>query len=180
MHGGPIAAPPGHAGTIPAILNPLAFANHFDFDVADQKARQHQTQIFQQLILLMKVVIFLLFSIGASLPLFAQKPTCQSLHEGAFKITTEETGTTLIKRTKTYQVEENARFGYKIIFDIKWLDECTYELKPRQLITGDPAIMGNGKNVLTTRIKKINKTTYVAETSANFSDQIMSFEVEIL
>ncbi|MEP6628755.1 MAG: hypothetical protein ABJA32_12260, partial [Ginsengibacter sp.] len=59
-------------------------------------------------------------------------------------------------------------------------NDCVYELRPKELIEGDPAILGDGKNVLTVRIKNINKKSYVAETSANFSKGIVDFEVEIL
>ena len=56
-----------------------------------------------------------------------------------------------------------------MVFDIVWIDECTYELRPKKLIKGDPSIMGDGTHVLKTRIKEISKNSYTAETSANFN-----------
>ena len=41
------------------------------------------------------------------LAVLGQKPTCKSLHIGAFKVSTKETGTTLIKRTEKIQIEKN-------------------------------------------------------------------------
>ncbi len=128
----------------------------------------------------MRMLIILLIAIGFNLTSFSQKAACRSLREGTFKVTTKESGTTLIRRTKKLQIEENAFLKYKLIFDITWINDCVYELRPKELIEGDPAILGDGKNVLTVRIKNINKKSYVAETSANFSKGIVDFEVEIL
>lgn len=128
----------------------------------------------------MKILALFLFAILLSLNSFGQKTTCQFLHEGTFKVTTKESGETFITRTKKYQIEENALMGYKVVFDIIWTDECSYELRPNKLIKGDPAIMGYGKYVLRARIKNITNKGYVAETSANFSHGIIDFEVEII
>ena len=40
--------------------------------------------------------------------------------------------------------------------------------------------MGDGTNVLKTRIKEISDTSYIAETSANFSEGIVDFVIEII
>ncbi|MDB5200685.1 MAG: hypothetical protein JWQ27_94 [Ferruginibacter sp.] len=113
-------------------------------------------------------------------PSFAQKPTCQDFHEGSFSITTAGTGTTMITRTKKQQIEESEQYGYKLLFDIVWTDECTYELRPKKVLRGDPAIFENGKIVLRTRIKQITNSGYTAETSSNFSPAVMEFEVRML
>lgn len=110
----------------------------------------------------------------------AQLPTCKSLHTGTFRISTRETGTTFIVRTEKQQTEKNDELGYEVIFDIKWIDDCTYELRPKKLIKGDPVIMGDGTNVLKTRMKNITAMGYVAETSSNFDTLIVDFKVEIV
>ena len=122
------------------------------------------------------LVFFLVFSSAA----FGQKPSCKSLHIGDFKIVSKEGGTTLIKRTEEEQWEKNESYGYEVIFSIKWIDDCTYELRPRKLIKGDPSIMGDGTNFVKTRIKDISDNTYVAETSASFFNQTIDFLVDIV
>src|SRR5687768_6352505 len=102
-----------------------------------------------------------LLTIIITLTAFGQKPTCKSLHTGSFKVFTKESGTTLIKRTEKYQIEKNDDLGYEVIFDITWIDECIYELRPKKIIKGDPSIMGDGKNVLKTKIKKISDNSYI-------------------
>ena len=121
-----------------------------------------------------------LLTLLITLTAFGQKPTCKSLHTGSFKVSTKESGTTLIKRTEKYQIEKNDDLGYEVIFDITWIDECIYELRPKKIIKGDPSIMGNGTNVLKTKIKKISDNSYIAETSANFSEGKFDFVVEIM
>ena len=127
----------------------------------------------RQVILTLSIQLFTLTILG-------QKPTCKSLHTGSSKVFTKEAGTTFIKRTEKLQTEKNDDLGYEIIFDIVWINECTYELRPKKLIKGDPSIMGDGTHVLKTRIKEISNNSYIAETSANFNPGIFDFVVEII
>lgn len=128
----------------------------------------------------LKFTLLFVSGLYFSLTAFGQKPTCKSLHTGLFKVTTQDAGTTYIKRTKTEQHEKNSDLGYEIIFSVKWIDDCTYELRPKKLIKGDPSIMGDGTNVVKTKIKDIADKSYVAETTANFSAVKMDFTVEIV
>ena len=128
----------------------------------------------------LKLNLLAFFTLASTLHLHAQVTTCKSLHNGSFKIFDKESGTTYIKRTETSQTETNKEMGYEMIFDVKWIDDCTYELRPKKLIKGDPAIIRDGKGVLTTMIKTINETNYIAETTSNFSDQKLTFVVKII
>jgi hypothetical protein len=127
-----------------------------------------------------KQTTLFVFAFATTMAAFGQKPTCASLQTGSFKVYSKESGTTLIERTRKIQTEKNEFMGYEMVFDITWIDECTYLLKPKKLIKGDPVILGNGKNVLKTRIKEISENTYVAEASSNFSDMVFDITVEIL
>ena len=115
-----------------------------------------------------------------TLTILGQNATCKSLHTGSFKVYTEESGTTFIKRTKKQQIEKNEYLGYEVIFDITWVDECTYELRPKKLIKGDPEIMGDGSSFVRTKIKNVTTKSYIAETTASFSQGIVDFVVEII
>ena len=54
----------------------------------------------------------------------AQKSNaCKQVQTGDFKLSTENSGTTLIKRTKKHQIERNFTHGYEAKFDVLWLDE---------------------------------------------------------
>jgi len=130
--------------------------------------------------MILKSIFALFFIQLITLTGFGQKTNCKSLQIGSFKVTTSESGTTIIDRTRTEQHEINEDLGYDVLFDIKWIDECSYELRPKKVIKGDPAIMGDGTNVVKTRIKQITDKGYVAETSASFSNATIDFTVEIL
>ena len=77
------------------------------------------------------------------------------------------------------QVEENIYLGYKLAYDITWVNDCTYQLKLRQVIKGDPAIMNDSKYILTVKIKQINKNSYLTENSSTFSTEITHHEIMI-
>jgi hypothetical protein len=127
----------------------------------------------------MKSLFILLFFLATNLAIFAQTPDCKPLHTGTFKLVDEKSGTTYIKRTDKLQIEKNDILGYEVIFDIKWIDDCTYELRPKEVIKGDPAIMGNGNHVLTTTIKEISGKKYITQSSANFFHGVYVFVIEI-
>ena len=129
--------------------------------------------------MIMRLSILVFFIMALNLALFGQTRTCQSLHVGTFKATSKERGITIIKRTKNSQVEENNYLGYKLAFDITWTSDCTYELRLRQVIKGDPAIY-EGKYVLKIRIKQIKKNSYTTENSSTFSDEITYHEILIV
>ena len=126
-----------------------------------------------------KVRLLLLLCIVMCLHSIAQEAGCKSVHEGKFRVTTKETGTTVVTRTKAIQTEENESFGVIMTFDITWIDDCTYTLRPKKVLKGDPRLAN--KNILVTvRIKDVNKNSYQAETTSNFSDVVMTMKVEIL
>ena len=128
----------------------------------------------------MKSLFLLSLFIGLNLSLFAQKLDCKLIHEGTFRLVDSLAGTTIIKRTKDFQIEENSNMGVKMIFDIKWIDDCTYELRPKEVVKGDPALMGKKGDFMTTHVKEIKANSYICVTTANFADLIMEREVEIL
>ncbi len=111
---------------------------------------------------------------------FGQNRTCKSLHVGTFKASSKEYGTTIITRTKNLQVEENNDLGYKLVYNITWTSECTYELKLKQVLKGDPYLMNDSKYVLKVRIKQIKKDSYVTENTSTFSDKISNHEIMII
>jgi hypothetical protein len=128
----------------------------------------------------MKLSIFVFLVMGLSLTSWGQKKTCQSLHIGTFKVNSKDLGTTIIKRTKNLQIEENAHLGYKLAYDITWTSDCTYELSLKQVIKGDPSLMNDSKYVMKVRIKQIKKNSYITENSSTFSDKVTSHEIIIV
>jgi hypothetical protein len=102
-----------------------------------------------------------------------------SIHEGKFKLV-GTAGTTIITRNKKLQVEENADVGVIVIYAITWIDNCTYEMRFKELIKGDPSIAGKEGDVLTIQIKKTKPNSYISVTTANFTKISIEREIEIL
>ena len=128
----------------------------------------------------MKRVIILTFLLAISYTIFGQNLACSSLRKGTFKLTSKVSGTTIISRTDSLQIEENIEHGFKAVFDITWINPCTYELRAKEIIKGDPSLLGNKGDVITVQIKEIKNKSYVIETKANFSDLVLTTEIEVL
>jgi hypothetical protein len=119
---------------------------------------------------------FVLLNVIACSP----KMTCQSLHVGTFKNISKKYGTTIITRTEDFQVEENSDMGYKLTYDIKWISDCSYELRLKEVIKGDPSLMNERKYVVTVRIMQIKGNSYISESSSTYSDKINTYETLII
>lgn len=128
----------------------------------------------------MKKLLLFSFLLSGSLLIQGQNRSCRSLHKGKFKLTSEISGTTIITRTKKLQTEENADMSAKVVYYVNWVDDCTYELRVKEIVKGDPYLAGEKKDVVTVRIKEIKANSYIVESSSNFSDLVLVREIEIL
>ena len=128
----------------------------------------------------MKSSILVFFIVALSLPSSGQKRTCQSLHTGTFKSISKEFGTTMINLTKTLQVEENDDRGYKLAYDITWTSQCTYELRLKQVIKGNPSLLEEKRYVIKVQITEIKESSYIAESSSTAADNISRYEIIIV
>lgn len=89
---------------------------------------------------------------------------CSGLEIGKFKIEDSKNGLTIIERTKKYQIEENVKLGYKLKLEIKWIDECTYELTPiKNLLNPDGELP---KMILTCVVLESDEKSYLQVSSA--------------
>lgn len=79
----------------------------------------------------MKQILFFLFFITASLLVNAQPDAaaCAGFKKGNFAYRNESPDIIYIKRTATRQEEANKTKGIVTKFKIKWLDDCSYEIK---------------------------------------------------
>ncbi len=128
----------------------------------------------------MKQLLALLFLLTVSSFAHAQKMDCHTIREGKFKVTDSLSGTTLITRTKDLQTEENTVLKSKMTFTISWINTCMYELRPKQVITGDTALMGREGDYLTVIVKEVKPNSYTSITMSNFSAMKMEREIEMV
>ena len=127
----------------------------------------------------MKFIIFIITIVSISFEASGQIRDCNTLHVGKFKLKSE-TGSTFITRSAKKQVEENADIGVVAIYNVKWINECTYELRLEKIIQGDSTIVGKKTDVITVHIKKITSSSYTVVTTSNFTNKELEREIEIL
>jgi hypothetical protein len=109
----------------------------------------------------------------------AQVPGCKSIHDGKFKMTTKDYGTTLISRSGSKQIEENKKLEFKAVFDVKWINDCTYVLFNKKQIDGRSSYDFQPTDSLYVEIIEIRKRSYTGKTWSNFAKEIFEFEIEI-
>ncbi|WP_313805741.1 hypothetical protein [Flavobacterium sp.] len=79
----------------------------------------------------MKKIIVTCFLLCCSLVNFAQEKKCSDFKNGTFQLNdTENNISYLIERNGKKQVEYKIGENIKVEFDVTWLSDCTYTLKP--------------------------------------------------
>jgi len=101
---------------------------------------------------------------------------CKDVKTGIFKIADESNGVNIIKRSARFQTEINEEMGIELVLEIKWLDECTYQLKLVKVVKGDPAMLNNAPR-LTTHITEVTENGYRAESKMEGMDAIVKVEL---
>lgn len=116
----------------------------------------------------------LLLLTGLSLSLKAQQPTCETYRNGKFKLTLPAIGTAIIERQGAVQTELHGT--EKFTFDVKWLSNCRYTLRPTKeslkRMKGVPATA-----LVTVEIVKLTKNSYYQVATSNFTTQKIAGEM---
>lgn len=124
---------------------------------------------------------FLLFYVlFFSITISCQNLNCKDVHIGKFEINSKLSGKTEILRTKECQIETNDFMNVKIEYDIVWIDECNYELRNRQLLSGTSKYNGLPTDVIKVQILDIRGNKIFIKTGANFSDQFFEGVIDIV
>jgi len=110
----------------------------------------------------------------------AQEIPCSDFKEGYFK-STDPTGTMnmLIHRTADIQIEYGIETGWKAKISVNWIDECTYALQVKELLS-DPMEVGAGVEDVVIKVEITNTTPeYYTQrsTSEQFDDKVMETDV---
>jgi hypothetical protein len=120
--------------------------------------------------LLLGLIILSLYSYG-------QQPDCKKFRNGIFKMADKEMPTLIIQRkgNKQIEIKEGKKDGPE--YTVKWLDDCTYTLKPtkKTLKLYYPSLPNSA--TLTVRIIEVKANSYIQKSTSNFSDLEMTSEV---
>jgi hypothetical protein len=105
----------------------------------------------------------------------AQPVNCNAMRNGIFKMTSNGK-TAIIKRYKDYQLEYYDGATNPTVYTVKWIDNCTYTLKPdASAFLKYPDIPKNA--LLTIMITKLTKKGYTIRATANFNKNVIVGEV---
>ena len=90
---------------------------------------------------------------------FAQKVDCKSVKNGNFK-TISEGGTTKIIRKGSVHTEINEAANFNAEFKVVWLNDCSYTLQPRKIISKGKLEDINKDDILTVKITAVTDAYY--------------------
>ena len=121
----------------------------------------------------MKTTLILTLSILTSNIVFAQTTNCSAGKIGKFELNSPTVGKTIIIRTELNQTELNDSLKYEATFDLKWVDNCSYELRNKKLIKGDIRLAGQPTDILKVEILKIEGDKVFIKSSSNYSDRVV-------
>ena len=107
------------------------------------------------------------------------KLSCRQFHTGKYYLDDSIAGRTIIERTEHTQVETSESRHVKAEFDINWVNDCTYVLKLRKVIS-DPDNVAkdwSGDLVLTCAISATSASEYVQTTTCNISSLMITHTI---
>jgi hypothetical protein len=143
------------------------------------KSRDIKQQRFKLLRIkfIMKFFLLQILMSVAFFKAFAQAPDCAKFKNGKFK-TIVNGQTSIIERLGSVQNEYliNLKDTLKITFDVKWIDDCSYTLKPVEAwLATHPRVP---KSAFTTvKIIATSSNSYTQTSSSNFTSQTMTSEM---
>jgi len=101
---------------------------------------------------------------------------CRKFRNGTFKIVDEKLGNFTIVRKGDTQVETKEGDTGSIVFQVKWIDDCTYTLTPGETFRKKfPQIPSNA--ILTVNIIKTTANSYTQRSTANFTSFAIDSEM---
>jgi hypothetical protein len=108
---------------------------------------------------------------------YSQSPNCAKFKNGKFK-TIINGRTSIIERSGSVQKEVLFKLAdsVKMTFEVKWIDDCRYSLKPvKEWFDKHPQAPKN--MLITVKIIATSPNSYTQTSSSNFSPQIVTSEM---
>lgn len=123
----------------------------------------------------MKIILLIIVLSSFTLLSFAQTNNCAKFKNGTFKMTYNGL-TAIIKRNGNYQHEETVNPKMSVSFDVTWLDDCHYTLKPREdLFKQFPRTPKNA--LINVTITATSKNSYTQSSKSNFTKNVITGEM---
>lgn len=111
---------------------------------------------------------------------FAQIPDCSRFREGRFRIADPNAGgITNIERKGGYQTESNEGLKIIIRLSVKWLNNCTCEMKLDRILRNDNKI-DLPAMIIRVKIIETRENGYTQETISNIYNGVYRSEVAVI
>lgn len=123
------------------------------------------------------IFIFLIFLSGLG---YSQELDCKRFKNGKFKIIDPEVGNSIIERNGNKQIEYDEKTGQKIEFKVKWIDDCTYRLKVKEVLENPDNSFIPTNMILTVEIIETKENSYVQKSKSDWFDVVLESEIFIV
>lgn len=123
---------------------------------------------------------FLLFSLALlsfSTLTFGQEMSCKQFKNGKFVIPNAEYGNSYLERKGNIQTETGEKSGFKATFKVKWIDECTYTLQLKKIISNPSELEVLKETIITVQIIEVKKNSYIQRSTSNTFDTVFEGEI---
>lgn len=102
-----------------------------------------------------------------------QEINCEKFHVGKFRHVSDVSGTTEIVRTKNTQTEVNEKLKVKAVYDIRWIDDCTYEISNKRIVSEKKKTDKDEMNfILNVKILRSEGNKIFVSYTSNLSDDV--------
>ena len=119
---------------------------------------------------------------GAAHAQQATPSACRAIRSGHFRVPADDKvpSDSYVERQDDYQVETAEGGKIKLLYSVKWTDDCTYELRFVKTLKGNHKYELPPDAVLKVRILEVTDKAYQASVTSSFSPMQMDLTMEIL
>jgi len=103
---------------------------------------------------------------------FGQNSECNNFKTGKFRMEDPSTGTNLITRTKSSQIEYLPKLEVKVELNVNWINSCTLKLTLNKVLE-NPKEMSIEDFVLVSEIIKTTDSSYTMRSKIQDSDIVL-------
>ena len=126
---------------------------------------------------MLKKILLSIFLAGCFMAAAAQPFDCSKFREGRYRIADANAGgITIIERKGNYQTESNEGLKLIIGLTLRWIDNCSYELKFDKILRNDNKI-DIPKMTMLVKITETRENGYTQETTSSSYNGVYRSEV---
>ena len=102
--------------------------------------------------------------------------TCKDFHNGSFKTYDSLVGHYYIERHGSVQIEYAEKLKLRYEVRVKWINDCTFELKTHKILENPNNIDIGGPYTVKNKIIEIRENSFVVQTTMDGYDLVLTKE----